>query len=190
MLIEKSVQVFAEKGFHKTKVDEIVSAAGLAKGTVYQYFKSKDEILLACLGLLESELTALFARLPHQSYEWKDRSEFRKHLSLTLRELFAFYDSRRDLVRACLAAREVGGFEARLNSLFMVASKHFDPFFQNGKNRGLVKSSVPSQHLAFFSISLVLQTAHKWIAVENRVVSAEFVDGVSSFLCEGLKIES
>jgi AcrR family transcriptional regulator len=42
-------KTFSKKGFEKVTVDEIAEAAGLAKGTVYQYFSSKQEIYLAAL---------------------------------------------------------------------------------------------------------------------------------------------
>src|SRR5580700_10846976 len=47
--------VFAVSGFNNTTMDEIASAAGIAKGTVYLYFSSKKDIYLAALkhGLTE-----------------------------------------------------------------------------------------------------------------------------------------
>ncbi|MCL6559278.1 MAG: TetR/AcrR family transcriptional regulator, partial [Firmicutes bacterium] len=41
--------VFAEKGYHKTTVDEIARAIGVAKGTVYYHFKNKEELYLAVI---------------------------------------------------------------------------------------------------------------------------------------------
>ena len=40
-------KVFARKGFHDATVDEIAETAGLAKGTVYVYFRSKRSLYLA-----------------------------------------------------------------------------------------------------------------------------------------------
>ncbi len=42
-----SIQVFLEKGFQETSMHEIAAAAGMGKSTLYDYFKSKDEILLS-----------------------------------------------------------------------------------------------------------------------------------------------
>lgn len=44
-ILRAAVNVFAEKGFFNSKVADIATAAGIADGTVYLYFKSKDEIL-------------------------------------------------------------------------------------------------------------------------------------------------
>lgn len=43
-IIESAMQVFGEYGFHKGKVEEIATNAGIGKGTVYEYFNSKKEI--------------------------------------------------------------------------------------------------------------------------------------------------
>jgi TetR/AcrR family transcriptional regulator, fatty acid metabolism regulator protein len=44
-ILRAAVKVFAERGFFNSKVADIAAEAGIADGTVYLYFKSKDEIL-------------------------------------------------------------------------------------------------------------------------------------------------
>ncbi len=44
-VLEAAMVVFSKKGFHDAHVDEIAELAGVAKGTVYRYFESKEEIL-------------------------------------------------------------------------------------------------------------------------------------------------
>ena len=44
-IVRAAIKVFAGKGFFNSKVADIAAAAGIADGTVYLYFKSKDEIL-------------------------------------------------------------------------------------------------------------------------------------------------
>jgi TetR/AcrR family fatty acid metabolism transcriptional regulator len=46
-ILDGAVRVFAEKGFFNTTVAEIARAAGVADGTIYLYFKSKDDLLLS-----------------------------------------------------------------------------------------------------------------------------------------------
>ena len=45
--IDVSVELFTEKGYENTSVDDIIKKMGVAKGLFYYYFKSKDEILYA-----------------------------------------------------------------------------------------------------------------------------------------------
>lgn len=43
-IINHAMGVFAQKGFAKTKMADVAEAAKIGKGTIYEYFKSKDEI--------------------------------------------------------------------------------------------------------------------------------------------------
>lgn len=45
-IFHQVVDVFIKKGFHETSMQEIAHAAGLGKSTLYDYFKTKDEILI------------------------------------------------------------------------------------------------------------------------------------------------
>ena len=44
-ILRAAIKVFADKGYFNSKVADIASEAGIADGTVYLYFKSKDEVL-------------------------------------------------------------------------------------------------------------------------------------------------
>jgi AcrR family transcriptional regulator len=55
LIFQKSVELFAEKGFDQVSVDEITKACGVSKGTFYNYFPSKQAVLLY-LGSSQMEL--------------------------------------------------------------------------------------------------------------------------------------
>src|SRR3990170_1288393 len=61
-ILEAAVKVFATKGYHDTKVDDIVAESKTSKGSFYFYFPSKQDIFLALVDtfadLLESRLHA------------------------------------------------------------------------------------------------------------------------------------
>jgi AcrR family transcriptional regulator len=44
LLLETAAQVFAAQGFASTRVSDIASRAGVAKGTMYEYFSSKEQL--------------------------------------------------------------------------------------------------------------------------------------------------
>ncbi|QLG88463.1 TetR/AcrR family transcriptional regulator [Chitinibacter bivalviorum] len=46
-IIEAALQLFHQKGFSATKIDEVAIAAGVTKGTVYLYFPSKEALFKA-----------------------------------------------------------------------------------------------------------------------------------------------
>ena len=45
-ILKAAVRVFAKNGFYATRVSEIAKAAGVADGTIYLYFKNKDDVLI------------------------------------------------------------------------------------------------------------------------------------------------
>jgi len=44
-ILETAIKVFAQKGVNNTKIADIAQAAGIGKGTVYEYYHSKEEII-------------------------------------------------------------------------------------------------------------------------------------------------
>ena len=58
-ILDAAVRVFATKGFYRSRVSEIAAAAGVADGTIYLYFKNKDDILIS---LFEETMEAAVAR--------------------------------------------------------------------------------------------------------------------------------
>lgn len=46
-ILKAAIEVFAAKGFYATRVSEIAKAAGVADGTIYLYFKNKDDVLVS-----------------------------------------------------------------------------------------------------------------------------------------------
>ena len=46
-IIDKSLQLFSEKGYYNTHINEILKATGLSKGGLYSHFRAKEEIWYA-----------------------------------------------------------------------------------------------------------------------------------------------
>lgn len=58
-LMEAAHNIFVEKGYHGAKVVDIIKRAGCGHGTFYDYFKSKDDVLMAILSEMIRELDRL-----------------------------------------------------------------------------------------------------------------------------------
>jgi len=65
-ILEAAGRVFAEQGYHSAKMKDVAAAAGVSNGTVYNYFKSKEEVLKALLHRLNEteEREQKFAKGP------------------------------------------------------------------------------------------------------------------------------
>ncbi len=58
-IMDAAFSLFANNGFSNVKVSDIAEKAGIGKGTVYEYFKSKDDILVKFLEYIKAELLQL-----------------------------------------------------------------------------------------------------------------------------------
>ncbi len=48
-LVEAALELFGQEGFHATGIDRVLEVAGVAKMTLYNHFRSKEELILAVL---------------------------------------------------------------------------------------------------------------------------------------------
>ncbi|MBX6767022.1 MAG: TetR/AcrR family transcriptional regulator [Actinomadura rubrobrunea] len=55
-MLDVAEQVFGEHGYRGTSMDEIAERCGVSKPMLYEYFGSKDGLLLACIGRAKAEL--------------------------------------------------------------------------------------------------------------------------------------
>ncbi len=111
-ILDAAMDVFARRGFHKARMDDIVRESGLSKGAIYWYFKSKDAIIAAILDRIFSrEQKALKEALAAEGsvagrLEELVRRSARHTLSLrfSIPLMFEFYAlaARHEQVRAAL----------------------------------------------------------------------------------------
>src|SRR5689334_15560439 len=51
-ILDAATTVFAEKGFHRATIKDVAKAAGIADGTIYNYFENKTALLMGILDRL------------------------------------------------------------------------------------------------------------------------------------------
>ena len=59
-ITEAAIAVFAEKGYRSSRVSDVAQAAGVADGTIYLYFKNKEDLLLS---IFEEKMEMLLSML-------------------------------------------------------------------------------------------------------------------------------
>jgi TetR/AcrR family fatty acid metabolism transcriptional regulator len=83
-IVEAAIKVFAKKGFYNAKVSEIAREANVADGTIYLYFKNKDDILISMfeekMGQIIQQMVAELSKITDPAE--KIRTFIAKHLQL------------------------------------------------------------------------------------------------------------
>ncbi|MCD4666145.1 MAG: TetR family transcriptional regulator [Bacteroidales bacterium] len=107
-ILKAATQVFAQNGFYSSKISQIAKIANVADGTIYLYFKNKDDILIS---LFEDEMNKIIRSMKEEitretGFENKIRKFIEKHLALI--------DENRDMA-------EVMQIELRQSHKFMKA---------------------------------------------------------------------
>lgn len=126
--------VFSRKGFHDATIDDIAQEAGVAKGTVYLYFKSKQEIYVEALRDGVSQLIEDMraeAALPGSAEE---------RLRRVLAAKIAFFDKHRDFFQ--ILQSELGHIEksiAECKDLYVEQGRIFEGILRDGIREGSVQ---------------------------------------------------
>ena len=92
-ILEAARGVFAKKGFSQATVDDIASAAGVAKGTVYLYYESKRDIYFAALKF---GIEQMYGKLDE---ELKNASTPEEKLRTLIGVKLAYFDDNRDFFK-------------------------------------------------------------------------------------------
>ncbi len=61
-ILQAAMRVFARDGYHRAKMEAVAEEAGIGKGTVYEYFKSKTDLFLALHDHMLAELKAFYMK--------------------------------------------------------------------------------------------------------------------------------
>lgn len=84
LILDTSLELFAEKGFHQTSISDITRKAGISKGLLYNYFESKDEVLKS---IIQTGYDAAYDHLDLNNDHTLARDEFINFMRITFRSV-------------------------------------------------------------------------------------------------------
>jgi AcrR family transcriptional regulator len=90
-LIESAIRIFKQKGFQMTRVSDIVSDAGVAQGTFYNYFRSKEEIFRDICNVFIEQVQKKFIERTEHLFDGDTPDEVVKSVHQVVRDLFQIY---------------------------------------------------------------------------------------------------
>jgi len=184
-ILDAASEVFAEKGVHETRMDDIVKESGLSKGTLYWYFKSKDEIILS---IFERMFSREFQEIENLVYA--DGSATERMLYFAER---ASEDIRR-MLRLMPLAYEFMAWAFRRkfvqDAFKLYVNKFMDiliPLLQQGIDSGEFRNINP--RAAAITIGAIIEgTILIWVYDQSLVDPEQHIREGISLLLEGLKV--
>ncbi len=156
-LFRSALDLFARKGFTETTVEDITEAADVGKGTFFNYFPSKDHILLA-FG--EMQLAKLQAAVAEARSSGEPMPQFLRSLGVRMtQEPTRHPGIIRALLQAYLSTTPVraamGDLQKRVHAL------HTE-IIQLGQERGEIRKDVPAAEIAHVFRQTIFGTLLFW----------------------------
>ena len=156
-LFRAALELFAQKGFAETTVEDITEAADVGKGTFFNYFPSKDHILLA-FG--EMQLSKLEAAIEIVRRTNDPMPEFLRSLALRMtQEPTRNPAIIRALLQAYLSTTPV---RAAMMDLQKRVHKLHSELIQLGQDRGEIRNDLPAAEIAHVFRQTVFGTLLIW----------------------------
>ncbi|WP_081418862.1 TetR/AcrR family transcriptional regulator [Paenibacillus sp. Leaf72] len=160
--MESALKRFALYGYHSTKVSDIVADAGVAQGTFYWYFKSKEAIAIEIVqDGRERLLTVIGQGYRKNAGSVQDMVSASEHL---LTELFHFAKENRYLMGMLLDGT---GFSEVVRQEITVTQMAMEQSFVNNIERatelGMLPATIDAKLRAAFLMSLIEGVLSRWL---------------------------
>lgn len=136
-ILEAAVELFVRDGFAATSMDAIAASAGLAKGSLYYHYMSKEGIVDAIIGSYKERLTAALAAI-----------EAEPGLD-TLARLSAFVVTLKDINKSTFArlhrVKYIDIHDKTAQAMLAVCTPFYARLLEDGTRKGLWKAEHPRQ---------------------------------------------
>jgi AcrR family transcriptional regulator len=175
--------VFARNGFYATTIADIAKQAGLAYGSIYWYFSSKDELFHALMAVEEQVLRGHVSAAPGRSGA-DGEAAFRAAVQAT----FEFFEADRATVKLLFRDAYALGdrFEKQLGGIYERFIDEIEAFIVVAQQRGEVVDA-PPRMVAYTLAALIGQLAHRRLSTDDGVTAADVADFVVSLVLDGLR---
>ncbi len=179
--------MFAGKGFYNARVSEIARRAGVADGTIYLYFKSKDEILIS---IFEEEMEKFIGRVREQVAE----------AGTPVERLEAFIQAHLALVREYPKLAQVFQVELRQSNRFIKEytgtrlKEYLDiigSIIEEGQRDGVLRADLQPGLLKRALFGALDEIATHWVLSKNgRYDLQQSAGALTSIFLNGVAVRS
>lgn len=164
-IFKAAIQLFAAKGYHDTRMEEIAAVAGIGKSTIYEYFPGKLELFQE---ILERGLEVYHKNL-FQEASVSGCLSLAQLLRRALQEHIRFSLDNRELIRLIFWDNEIGG--AGLKTWFVAKHEEISGWF-----RKLVEKAQDSGEIRDIDSRLVTLVLMGTIEIISTPITLEELD--------------
>ena len=186
-ILDAAERIFARSGFFHARVSEIAREAGVADGTIYLYFKSKDELLISLFESRMERVTGALAAAVDRAGPGASARD----------RLLAFLDTYAALIVDNPAVAEVLTVELRQSSKFMKEyhGRQFADFLKllaglvaDGQEAGEFDRNLPAPVVARAIFGMLDELALAWLLGRGEKFDILHAAGhVGSLVLQGLQ---
>lgn len=185
LILQAAEAVFAERGYRDTSMDEIAARVGVAKGTVYQHFASKEELVFA---LFESELEA--AQHMVEQAVTIDASARVKLETIIQHTYQGILGKRMQLMRSIFSNMDLGRgvLKKRLQMRERMArlATPVSAILEEGKKNGEFDPDTSTAVMTTTFFSILSPLSYEWLVSHEHLTPDEVVTQVGRIFFQGI----
>ena len=165
-ILAAAERVFAQKGYHAAAMQDIAREAQYATGTVYLYFKDKEELYLS---ILEEKMGNLTARLKENTEHVADAED---KIRIFVQESLDSFERNQNFFRIFFSERHKGQIlkEGKIaKSLVMNQHKEFiDGLIAIGQKQKVIRNDFSPKQIAEILGSIFMSVVFGWLREEQK----------------------
>ena len=185
-ILRGAIEVFARSGYFNAKVTEVAHAAGVADGTVYLYFKNKDDLLVS---IFNTAMEAFNARASKELAELSDPREQLRHFA---RLHFESLEADQELaVVIQVEFRHSTKFMAQFSETMLADYlKHLRDILERGQQQGVFRADFNPKIVSKVIFGALDETVTNWVLSHHKFKLTSLVDPVMDVFLNGIKERS
>ncbi|MFZ0371493.1 MAG: TetR/AcrR family transcriptional regulator [Halobacillus sp.] len=181
-IIDAAVEVIAENGYHSSQVSKIAKKAGVADGTIYLYFKNKEDILVS---LFQEKMGQFIERIQEETTSRQSAEEKLLKLIETHFEQLAA-DHHLAIVTQLELRQSNSELRQKINEVLKGYLNVIDQIVQEGVEEGLFRDNLDRRLVRQMIFGTMDETVTNWVMKEQRYNIVDQAREVHSLFIHGL----
>jgi AcrR family transcriptional regulator len=185
--MQAGMALFSTKGYHKTKVSDIVKEAGVAQGTFYLYFDSKADLFNALLDRFIDLITEAVSSVTVDLDGVSTQAQFAARIRLAVERVLAVFRNNASLAR--IVIREGSGLDPQLTDKWEETIDRLAEVGAAALDAAIERGLIPAQNTkiaAYCVLGMYERVAYRWLIEYQSLDVDELVEALTRFEMLGI----